>query len=293
MTQKNSTGTSLLYLATFLWGSAFIAQKWLLSLGFSPLYMNAFRFIFVFLLIYLIPRQSIKRHTFYHSMMLGMLLCIAYALQAYGLKYLDISVSAILIGTNLIFIPIFYSIIFKNEINPFNIISIILVIIGIFYFIYQPNPHTKSSFGILLTILSSIIFALHIFYTSYFIQKHENVLNLYIFQCIFTALFSFILALSFEPFPKHWTPKIFIALTYLGLIASILCYGLQFFGQKNIQNPSKARLILSLGPIWATLIAIPIFKESLSLYKIIGIGIIFLAIFISEWHNDIKKKISK
>jgi len=51
MKKRYITGTSLLYLTTILWGSAFIPQKWLLSIGFPPLYMNSFRFMFAILLI--------------------------------------------------------------------------------------------------------------------------------------------------------------------------------------------------------------------------------------------------
>jgi len=165
-------------------------------------------------------------------MILGCFLCIAFTLQTYGLRYLDISVSAFLTGTNLIFIPFFYFLLFQKSIPSLNILSIILAIIGIFYFNYQPGIHIKGSISIILTLGSAMAFALHIIYTSYFLNKNEDIINLFIFQCIFTSLFSLILALFFEPFPKSFDFKILGAIVYLGLIASILCYGLQFLDKK-------------------------------------------------------------
>jgi len=62
--------------------------------------------------------------------------------------------------------------------------------------------------------------------------------------------------------------------------------------QKIIQSPIKAGLILSLEPLCATLIAIPVLGEVLSVYKLIGIFIIIIAILLCEWqsYKDLKRK---
>ena len=54
------------------------------------------------------------------------------------------------------------------------------------------------------------------------------------------------------------------------------------YGQKLIKDPVKTGLILALEPFWATLIAIPIFGETFSTYKIVGISFLVIAIAVCE-----------
>lgn len=281
-------GTLLLNITAFLWGTSFIPQKYLITVGIPPFYMIAFRFSLISLLFFFIRRHRISRRTFLHGMFLGFLLFIAFSTQTYGLKNLDISVSAFLTSMSIVFIPIFNFFLFKKRITKFHILAIIVALIGAFMFNYKKDVIFAWSPSIILTLICSVAFTLHIIYSGVFIEKGESALNLHFFQCVFTALFSLIAGVFTETLPKNWTSTSIFAILYLGIVASILCYGLQIFGQKLIKSPLKAGLIISLEPAWAFVLSIFIFGEIITIPKMIGINFIALGIILCEWKPLLK-----
>ncbi|MGL5955429.1 MAG: DMT family transporter [Brevinema sp.] len=281
--KKENIGLGVLYLASFFWGSAFVAQKILVDAGISPFYMIGIRTLFSLLLIFLIIKMPIALRTVKKSSIMGFLVFLVFATQTYGLKTLDSSVSAFITSLNLVLIPFFNSMMYRSKILISNIISIFIALIGVYFFNLSDNFQFVWNIGMLLTVFCAIFCAIQLVVGNQLI-KGENPLQMAVFQNIFCSLYAFIFVfLLREPFPSNWNTINIIALCYLGLIATALCFLLLAVGQHYIKDVVKVGLIMSLQPIFTIIIAIPLLGEQITLFKIIGILCVITAIFIDEY----------
>jgi len=285
-------GLLSLYMASLLWGSAYIAQKILVDFGIPPFYMVGFRMSFTLIMIGFIYKQKISKITLIRGMIMGFILFLVFSLQTYGLRYLDSSVSSFISSLNLVLIPIINTILFKYHFTFINMISILIALVGVYFFNITEDMVFEWNIGMLLTLLCALVIAFQLVYANYFLID-ENPQQLATLQNLFCGLFAFIFAFIFEgfdQFPMIWSTKAILAILYLGIVASVLCFNLLAIGQKYIKDLVKVGLILALQPLFTVLIAIPLLGEELNTFKIIGMlciigGIILDEVFSSKLSN--------
>jgi drug/metabolite transporter (DMT)-like permease len=73
----------------------------------------------------------------------------------------------------------------------------------------------------------------------------------------------------FEPFPSVIAPKVWGALSYLGICGSVLGFVWYYEGVKKI-GPVKTSVFNNLIPIFAMIISMVLLKETLQTYMIYG-----------------------
>ncbi|MBF0849298.1 EamA family transporter, partial [Streptococcus danieliae] len=100
-------------------------------------------------------------------------------------------------------------------------------------------------------------------------------------QLITVAIFSLTFAFFTEGFVLSDIVSILKELLALGLLSSGIAYTLQIIAQRNVPA-NTASLILSLEAVFATLGAIFILGESLSIREITGMLILFIGILVSQ-----------
>ncbi len=293
--KKNLMGTLMLHIAAFIWGTAFIFQKILVTEGIPPFYTTAMRFCFIGVVFFFYRNFKFNKTALMHGGIMGLLLTIGIITQTYGLAYIDASVSAFLTSISLILIPVFNYAMFKKRINKYNIYAIISALIGVILFNQQSGESAGSiDFGIVITLIGSLAFTLHIVLSSHFLEKNgESPMSLHIIQCIVVAVLCFVLAFSVETFPANWTYISIFSIVYLGLFSSVLGFGAQALGQFLTKNPLKAGLIISLEPGWAFVLSIPLLGEQLTAGKALGILFIGFGIVFCEWETILKLKNQK
>ncbi|MGL4676654.1 MAG: DMT family transporter [Brevinema sp.] len=284
--KKENIGLGVLYLASFFWGSAFVAQKILVDAGISPFYMIGIRMLFSLLLVGFIRKIPIAPKTIKKSLVMGFIIFLVFALQTYGLKTIESSVSSFITSLNLVLIPFFNFILYRSKILISNIISIFIALIGVYFFNLSDSFHFIWSIGMILTLFCAVFCAIQLVVGNQLI-KGEHPFQMAVFQNIFCSLYAFIFALLFrEPFPTNWNSSTIFALSYLGVIASSLCFVLLSIGQHYIKDVVKVALIMSLQPIFTIIIAIFLLGEQLTFFKIIGIVCVIVAIFIDEYFSS-------
>ena len=72
-----------------------------------------------------------------------------------------------------------------------------------------------------------------------------------------------------------------IPLLYAGVLSSGVAYTFQIIGQKHLA-PAVASLIMSLESVFATLAGWLILKEFLSTKELIGCGLVFTAVLLTQ-----------
>lgn len=281
--RKKIIGTIVLYIASFCWGSAFIAQKILVDLGIPPFFTIGLRFSIAILLLFFIDFKKISKYTIYHGIILGIMIFLVFSLQTYGLKTIDSSVSAFITGLNLVFIPIIGIILFKHKINVIHIIAVCISLLGTYFFNIREGTFFIWNTGVFLTLLCAIGVAFQLSYGNIFYKEEKYPFYLVIIQNATCSIIAFIFGFFLESFPLQWTMPAILSLIYLALIASLLAYGLLAIGQKLEDNIIKVGIILAMQPLFTVFISVFFFGEMLTIYKTLGIICIVFAIMLTEW----------
>ena len=287
-TKEENRGRLALLGTSLIWGSTFVIIKSALD-DITPMWLLAMRFFGAAVLISFAALGKLKkldRGYLKGGAVMGTMLAAAYIVQTYGLYYTTPGKNAFLTATYCILVPFLYWMIFKRKPDKYNIIAALLGLIGMGFVCVQDD--LSVNIGDILTICCGLFYAVHIIVTSHYVEDRDPVL-LTIVQFAATAIVCFVFALIFEPVPRAIPTGSWLAVIYLSVMCTGVCYILQTFGQKYTP-PSAAALIMTLESVFGTTLSIMLGRENLTAGVLCGFVLIFIAIVISETKLEFMKK---
>ena len=159
---------------TLIWGATFVLIKTALNDS-SPMAFVAVRFAISTLVLFILFRKYLKnisRKSLIQGFWLGVVLYLGFIFQTIGLSTTTATKSAFITGTFVVFTPIFQIITEKRAPTKKNVISIVLVFIGISLLSSKGDSvfdvfielGANFTFGDFLTLLCAILFAWYIVY---------------------------------------------------------------------------------------------------------------------------------
>ena len=294
----------LLFIATIIWGFAFVAQKAAVIL--PAFTVGAFRSCFaaVFLL-FLIPltdrltkngrrllkddhRPDINRAELIGGVVLGIILSIATALQQTGLESTDAGKGAFITALYVVIVPILSAILGKKPAANV-IVSVPISVLGFYLLCINPGVGVEPSD--LLVLLCAVVFACHITAVDRFSAGCDGVRMSFV-QFTVCFIINTAVALIAEGIPaRESVAEALPSLLFLGIGSSGIAYTLQIIGQKDT-DPAVASIILSLESVFGVIGGALLLGETMSLKEYIGCGIVFLAVLIAQADpNAIKSKL--
>ena len=101
-------------------------------------------------------------------------------------------------------------------------------------------------------------------------------------QFFFCALFSFFYAVIFEDLSFQSIKDGIIPLLYAGIFSSCIAYTLQITGQKRLENPTVASMIMSFESVFGAISSAIILHQTMTGREIAGCAIMFSAIIVSQ-----------
>jgi drug/metabolite transporter (DMT)-like permease len=274
-------GTLILIFVTLIWGSTFSLTK--ISLKYlTPFFLLFERFFLgsLFLGIYFIVKGIPLRINWAGSI-LGIINFLAIAFQTFGLRSTTATKGAFITGLSVLMVPFFERIFLESKISIRLWLSIFIGFLGLTMLTVDFTQVGYINWGDFLVFICALLYAIQIVYIAYVVHKKE-VLDLVFSELIITMLLALLFHIFFEPesLPLRNIFISFIPVLYLGTIATSLTLTLQLIGQKYL-TPTKSALIYNLEPVFATIFAFFILKESLSLIQFIGAFLILLSLFTS------------
>lgn len=305
MNKNTFKGSILLFIGAFVWGVAFVAQ----SIGMNHLNAFAFNSIRNFIgVITLLPvlfgqicaqrtdlndvqmhdsgdnslykalKKIFSKDLLIGGLICGTALCIASNFQQLGLQYSTVGKSAFITTLYIVFVPLL-GLFFKKKLPVQVWIGVILAMIGL-YLLCMKDEVFVLSIGDIYLLLSAFFFTIQITAVGYFAPKLNGV-ALSMMQFLVTAVLSGI-CMIFTEIPT-WNDIIAAAvpLLYAGVISCGIGYTLQIVGQKYL-SATVASLIMSLESVFATLAGWLILKEILSTKELIGCGLVFAAVILTQ-----------
>ena len=290
-------GSASLLLAVVIWGSAFIAQ----SVGMELIGPFTFQLIRCSLAVaFLVPvsflldlgkgcsRDSFKKwqdpKLWKGGLICGCALFVAASLQQVGLVYTDAGKAGFITAMYIVLVPILG--LFLGQKPPrAAIFSVILAVFGLY--LLSAVGSGSINIGDILLMGCALAFAVQITCVDRVAQELDG-LRLNAIQALVVAVLSVPFTLLTETIVWSNILACWLPLVFAGVLSMGLAYTLQIVGQKHLE-PTTASLIMSLESVIAAICGWLILKERMSQIELLGCGLVFAAVIISQLPE--KKKI--
>ncbi len=279
---KEKTGRIGLLLVAIIWGSGFVASAIALDY-FTTTQILALRFSLAFIVSLLIYRKDVKKITiseFKKGGVIGIFLFLAFLFQTFGLQYTTASKNAFLTATNIVIVPYLSWIILKKRVSKNAIVGAFVTLTGISFLSGNGLTLGGINLGDVLTLICAVFFALQIFYTDYYVKDIKPSVIM-ISQMGTAALLSWLTVIFTNQMNFNITTQSIVPILYLGLISTLLAYGIQTWSQKYVDSTQSA-VILSTEAFFGMIASAIILKEQITNAMLIGAVLIFLGILIVE-----------
>jgi len=274
--QENHKYNICMFIATIFFGMTYVLTKICLIYS-TELHIISFRFLIAFVISLIFLQRKIfplKIKEILYSLILSVLLFMVFITMTIGVKYTTATNASFLISLSVIFIP-FFSWIFNKE-KPKKSIFIVLIIALIGIMLLTLDKNLEFHIGDILCLICSLLFSFHVLITERFV-KNNNPITLGVLQFGGVALLSFLVQYPIEKFTLPKNEKFWISLMILSVFCTALAYIIQTVSQKKLSS-TLIGLILSLEPIFSGIFGYFILNEYLSLQQYIGAFLLLISI---------------
>ena len=270
-----------LLLASFLWGTSFIAGKFAYE-TLDPALVVLFRLIIAGVILFPITLRFIKENSksdvdWKKIALLGFLTYPAtFLLQFIGLQYTSASSAATMIGIEPLMVILVGQLFFKEKASLTIWLLGIIAFIGVFLLVGLSDSEEISLIGCLLVLASTIVVAL-------WLRLSKSVLG-NLNPKVYTALSLQLGTLIGLPFMlllvKDWNINFsyssIIALLYLGIGCSLFANWAWNKGLSETET-NKSGIFLALEPVFGVLFSIILLNDSLSFTSWVGVALVILS----------------
>lgn len=270
-----------LLLASFLWGTSFIAGKFAYE-TLDPALVVLFRLIIAGVILFPITLRFIKENSksdvdWKKIALLGFLTYPAtFLLQFIGLQYTSASSAATMIGIEPLMVILIGQRFFKEKASLTIWLLGIIAFIGVFLLVGLSDSEEISLIGCLLVLTSTIVVAL-------WLRLSKSVLG-NLNPKVYTALSLQLGTLIGLPFMlllvKDWNINFsyssIIALLYLGIGCSLFANWAWNKGLSETET-NKSGIFLALEPVFGVLFSIILLNDSLSITSWVGVALVILS----------------
>ncbi len=287
--KKGWIGSLLLFVTALIWGSSFVAQ----SLGMDKIGAFTFNgirtligglFLAVVILFRCVfgkqkPAKLCDKKTLGRGAALGAVFFFASNLQQLAFYQSTAGKIAFITALYIFFVPLF-GLFLKKKVPALTWCCVAAGFVGLYFLCIGEQGISGLNGGDALAFGCAVFFAVHILMIDRFVKTSDGMV-LSCVQFLVSGTASVICMFLFE------TPNlqdIFAAanpILYAGFLSCGVAYTLQILGQKTTE-PAVASLILCMESVFAVLTAAVILKEYLTARELLGCGIMFAAILVSE-----------
>ena len=274
--QENHKYNICMFIATIFFGMTYVLTKICLNYS-TELHIISFRFLIAFVISLIFLQRKIfpiKIKEILYSLILSVLLFMVFITMTIGVKYTTATNASFLISLSVIFIP-FFSWIFNKE-KPKKSIFIVLIIALIGIMLLTLDKNLEFHIGDILCLICSLLFSFHIIITERFV-RNNNPITLGVLQFGGVAILSFLVQYPIEKFTLPKNEKFWISLMILSVFCTALAYIIQTVSQKKLSS-TLVGFILSLEPIFSGIFGYFILNEYLSFQQYVGAFLLLISV---------------
>jgi drug/metabolite transporter (DMT)-like permease len=232
----------------------------------------------------LAPRSALQRGSLLRDGLLcGALLAGGFLLQSEGLQRTTASRSGFFTGLLVVLTPLLELLLFRKRPTPAALLGVLLAFVGMALLAGATGPGgetASAALGDALTVGCALVFALHILALGRVAGRHP-VLPLLLVQLLVVAVVAALVGPLVERPRLAADPRLWAAICYLAVFATLLCIGVQTWAQRKVA-PVRVALLSSLEPVFAALWASALLGEQLTLREKLGGALIVLGVAVGE-----------
>lgn len=273
--------------AAAIWGGSFVVIKGALDVV-PPCWLMFVRFFFSALIVGALFWKRVRPHldasTLRCGAVLGILSGTAFVVQNIGLTDTTPGRNAFLTATYCVMVPFVNWAVARRRPGATSIVAAALGILGVGLLSLGDDFSVGLSWGDMLTLVSAVLYSLHIVAVARFSASGHEVMTMTVTQLAMSAVVSLAAALVLEgviDFGVFADPGIWGALFYLVILSSAVCMVVQNLGQAHVP-PAPASLLLSLESVFAVIASVLFYGEVVTPRLACGFASIFAAVVVSE-----------
>lgn len=291
-------GSIALLTCTVIWGFAFIAQ----SVGMDLIGPFTFQMVRCLLAVaFLIPCSFVldlgkcsmkvsyekwKNPKLWKAGILcGCALFVASSLQQIGLVYTDAGKAGFITAMYIVLVPIL-GLFLGKKVPKMAAFSVLLAVVGLY--LLSCLGVTEVNIGDLLIMGCALAFAVQILCIDHLAADLDG-FRLNCIQALTVAVISLPFVLLTENVDIQNLLDCTVPLLFAGVLSMGVAYSLQIVGQKSLE-PTTASLIMSLESVFAVLGGWWLLNERMAAHELIGCGLVFAAVVISQLPEKTKGK---
>jgi len=279
----------LLLFVTLLWGSTFVAQSVAMdrirpfTFVFARFLISAIVLFFIALIAGKVRKNAPKtdfKKTVIGGIMCGLALFAASITQQYGLVTTTVGEGSFISSCYIVFVPI-AGLLIGQKPPATAWLGVAVAMIGLYFIsVEKGNGGFHITVGNLFMLVSALCYTWQIMVIDHY-SKGTDLLWMACFEFATIAVLSGIATVlfekpSFEAVKAAWFP-----ILYAAIISGSICYTLQLVAQKHIEA-TLASLIMGTEAVFATLSGWLILHENIGWYKLIGCGMVMIAIVVAQ-----------
>ncbi len=288
---KRLRGNILLFIAAFIWGTAFVGQR----AGVDVLNGCTFNGIRSFLgcmalapVILFMDSRAKRSNTYIRDnprililggIVCGIILFVASTAQTIALTDADEGKGGFMTALYLIIVPVL-GIFMGKKVRPVIWLCVTLATAGLYFLCVEKGTKFMFDRSELLLLLCALVFAFHIMAVDYFSPKVNGV-KLSFLQFLVVGLISLVYIIFIDKPSFDDILKCAIPLLYTGVMSSGVAYTLQIVAQKDTE-PAVASIIMSMESLFALLAGIAFSRELPEFRAIMGCIFMMAAIILVQ-----------
>lgn len=280
-----------LIIATFLWGSSFIALKYSIDV-YDPVFVIFLRMLTT-LVVCLFLWPWVKKFDYQKGdwkFLLSMSLaepCLYFLFEGHAMQYTSASQAGILVSCFPLIVAIFAYIMLKERLSKTIITGFGFCIIGgIALTLFSPESEHAPN-----PVLGNILELMAIFCAAYYAVSVKHLSSRYS-PLSLIALQGFTGTLFFAPFlffieiPTQYDEKAVLSIVYLGTFVTLGAYGMYNYAISKI-SVLTAAAFSNLIPAFTLMLSASILGEFLSFEQWLSVIVIFIGVIISQKHKTV------
>ena len=293
MKNNNKVAYLILILTTIFWSGNFIVGKAASMFQIPPFSLNFYRWFFAGLILLPFTYKEIINNKKYVLDNLGFFIILGItsitifnSIVYYSLYYTQVISGILMISTIPVWIIFISSILKIEKTNIFQILGVILSLIGVLFIITKADIELLKSLdfnkGDLTMVIAMLSWAT---YSALLKKKKYELTQISLLQVVITFGLLFLVPIYFIEMKMGYLIKLeqpfYLTLTYVVLFPGLASF---FFWIKGIAliGANRAGVFLHLMPIFGAVMAMIIFDEKFMFYHFLGAIFILSGIILSN-----------
>ena len=280
-------GYLYLLIASFLWGTTFVAQMAGMD-NIGPFTYGMGRYVIGFLVVLLIwwafrgQRNQAKAKGTYQSgwkygLGAGCIMFTGSALQQVAMLYTTAGKTAFITCLYIILVPLFARLLGK-KIHPENWLGAVAAVTGLY--LLSIHGDMELNFGDVLAFVGAFFWTFHILFIDRYAYRSDGV-EISASQLGVCAILNTIACLAVESFTWQQLMNSAVPILYAAVLSSGVAFTLQIMGQKTAEA-APAAVIMSLEAVFGALSGWLILGEQMSSMEIAGCGLMLAGMLITQ-----------